>query len=504
MIALHLLEHTTQVVVAKKKKEKLVITDFFYLNSGYLDDFLQCDVSQLTEMFRQLDAEIKNVHSEQVYIVIPDSAFQRIDCFDYSDNINVYQDEIPNLSDCYYTQPIELKRTTKHKQTSCFITKDKIDTLCKAAEVQNIRIYSIEAASFAMLRVLGKWKNEVILLNAAKKHSYISSYSIMAGMYTTILPDDLMSDVNSDPDAINNVLEQIFITTEYTNKTTFGNNNPNVPTYIITENSSIHRLPVLAERKGKVEVPEVLKEITADELAEYMAPVGTIMQLMPVDTGSSALMLHSSNVMPQDKLSSNKFKHFKETLKKVCKYTVVAAGLISLVEVGGIAYLSMDNIPQDLEASYNEAKLKMPELESIDSRITQCQSEDEHIPEALYALIAYKPQDLGFTQLAIGTKGSANKDASKANKAKEESSDDGDDAKDSKKKAKAQKKKAEKWISFDVRTPNPITIQEYVNTLNQFDIFDAVITEEISAESKKDSSYQSAKIHILKGNIANE
>ena len=146
----------------------------------------------------------------------------------------------------------------------------------------------------------------------------------------------------------------------------------------------------------------------------------------------------------------------------------------------------------------------MPELEAADSRITQCQQEDEHIPEALYALISNKPQDLGFTSLTIGSKGSASKDASKASKAEKAQKENNSSEKQKKKNEKAKPAKPEKWISLDIRTPNPLTIQEYVNTLNQFEIFDNIVTEEISAESKKSTAYQSAKIHILKGNVGNE
>lgn len=193
----------------------------------------------------------------------------------------------------------------------------------------------------------------------------------------------------------------------------------------------------------------------------------------------------------------------RKTFKKLCKYTSVAAAILIIAETAGIFYFSSNTIPRDLEENYNEAKAKMPELETADNRIAQCQQEDEHISEALYALVSNKPQDLGFTSLTIGSKGSASKDASKmskAEKAKKENQNN-DSEKQKKKKEKA---KPEKWISLDIRTPNPLTIQEYVNTLNQFEIFDNIITEEISAESKKSTAYQSAKIHILKGNVGNE
>lgn len=504
MIAVHLLPYTTQVVVAKKKKDMLVILDYFYLRNSYLDDFTQCDVSQLAEMFREINNECKDVRSEQVYIVIPDSVFQRIDCFDYVDNISAYESEISNLSDCYYAQPIELKRTTKHKQTSCFIRKDIIDTLCQAAEIQNIKLYCIEAASIAMLRVLDKWKSEVMILNASHKYSYISSYSVMAGLYTTVLSDDLAENVDTDPESVNEALNAIFTTVEFTNKKTFANNNPSVPTYVIAENENICRLSVLSERRATVNVPACLKEIDNAILSEYMAPVGALMQVLSLDTGSNALTLHSSNVLPSEKLSSNKFEHFKETFKKLCKYTSVAAVILIIAEAAGIFYFSSNTIPQDLEENYNEAKAKMPELEAADSRITQCQQEDEHIPEALYALISNKPQDLGFTSLTIGSKGSANKDASKVSKAEKSQKENNSSEKQKKKNEKAKPAKPEKWISLDIRTPNPLTIQEYVNTLNQFEIFDNIVTEEISAESKKSTAYQSAKIHILKGNVGNE
>ena len=502
MIAVHLLPYSIQVVVAKKRKDSLVILDYFSLRKSYLEDFIQCDVSQLAEMFREISSECKNVRSEQVYIVIPDSVFQRIDCFDYADNISAYRGEISNLEDCYCASPIELKRNTKHKQTCCFIRKDMVNTLCQAAEVQNIRLYCIEAASIAMLRALGKWKSEVMILNASSKYSYISSYSIMAGLYTTVISDDLSECVDTAPDSVNDSLKAIFTSVEFINKKTFANNNPNVTTYVIAENDNIRKLPVLAERSAIVNVPSCLKEINAKVLSEYMAPLGALMQVLSIDTGSNALILHSSNVMPPDRLSSNKFEHFKDSLKKVCRYTIVAASILCLAEAGSIFYFSSNTIPQELEENYNEAKSKMPELEVADSRISQCQQEDEHIPEALYALIAEKPQDLGFTALTIGAKGSANKDASKASKQEKESNKKSSDDKEKKKSNK--KNAAEKWISLDIRTPNPLIIQEYVNSLNQIDIFENIITEEISAESKKNTAYQSAKIHILKGNVGNE
>lgn len=502
MIAVHLLPYSTQVAMARKKKDILVFSDYFYLRNSYLEDLIHCDVSQLAEMFREISNECKNVRSEQVYIVLPDSVFQRIDCFDYVDNISAYQREISNFDDCYYAQPIELKRTTKHKQTSCFIRKDMIDTLCHAAEIQNIKLYCIEAASFAMLRVLGKWKNEVMILNASSKHSYISSYSVMAGLYTTVLSDNLSEYVDTAPDSVNDSLKAILTTVEFTNKKTFANNNPNVATYVIAENDNICKLPVLAERIATVSVPACLKGIDNAMISEYMAPVGALMQVLSIDTGSNALILHSSNVMPSDKLSSNKFEHLKDSLKKACRFTIAAASILCLAEFGSILYFSSNTIPQELEENYNEAQSRMSELEAADSRITQCQQEDEHLAEALYALVSQKPQDLGFTGLTIGSKGSANKDASQADKKAKDSQNKGN-AKDKEKK-KSNTNKTEKWISLDVRTANPLTIQDYVNTLNQFDIFDNIITEEISAESKKNTAYQSAKIHISKGHVGDE
>lgn len=492
MIAVHLLEHATQVVIAKKKKDKLFIEDGFYLRGIYLDDFLHCDISQMTEMFRELGESCHNVRSEQVYIVLPDSAFVHINCFDYTDNINDYREVISNLDECYYAKPIELKRTTKHKETVCFIKKELINVLCQAAELQKIKLYAIEAASFAVLRAAGRWKSEVMILSASRTGAYISSYSILAGMYTTILPNDLSrQNVINAPETVSEQLQQIFITAEYVNKATFGNNNPNVATYVISDGSEITNLEVLKERKAAIQIPECIKNISAQEFSEYMAAVGSLMQVFSIETGSAALILHPANVMPQERLLNNKHEHFKAMLKKVCLYSSVTAALVCAIEICAIVYFSMVSIPESLEESYTEAQAKMPELQVLSARLQQCREEDEHIPEAIYALVSTKPAELGFTELAIGTKGAASRDAAKANK----------EADKKKAKKENQKKKTEKWITFEAKTTNPLVIQDYVNTLNQYEIFESVITEEIASESKKDNMFKSAKVYILKGDV---
>lgn len=492
MIAVHLLEYATQVAIAKKKKDSLVIEDGFYLRGIYLNDFLNCDISQMTEMFRELGEHCKNVRSEQVYLVLPDSVFARIDCFDYTENMEDYHEEISNMDECCYAKPIELKRTTKHKETVCFIRKELINTICKAAELQKVKLYAIEAASFAVLRAVGRWKNEVMILYAAQSGSYISSYSVLAGLYTTILPENLSSgNIINNHEYVSEALKQIFITAEYTNKATFGNNNPNVPTYIISDSPEIKSLEVIKERKADIQVPSCLKNISVQELDEYMASVGTLMQVLTIDTGTPALMLHDTNVMPQEQLNNNKHEHFKAIVKKMCLYSVIAAVVICLMEICAIVYFSMVHIPAELEQSYTEAQTKMPEMQALSDKIKQCRAEDEHIPEALYALVSTKPDNLGFTELSIGRKGSASRDATKAAKEKNTKKSGTSD----------KKKKVEKWITFEAKTTDPLIIQEYINTLNQYDIFESVITEEIASENKKNNIFKSAKVYILKGDI---
>ena len=175
MIAITIFEDTTQIVVAKKKKDKLEIKNLISFKPMY-DAYINKNIDTLTNYFMEIAALVKD---KEAYIVLPDDKFS-LDYYYYPANSEKEADidkflkaNAVDTEKCYYSLPFSLKSNTFSFKTVYTIEKEYIDAVLEAAKSADFLIKSIEPMSFCAVRYKNTPKNEAYIFQLYKNSASV-------------------------------------------------------------------------------------------------------------------------------------------------------------------------------------------------------------------------------------------------------------------------------------------------------------------------------------------
>lgn len=480
MISIYLSSDRTQMLKAKIKKDKLELICGEYLTVSYLDDIRRCDVNQIIEMFLEIKA-VMSTKSEEVYLVLPDHLFARIDCLDFVSPERMTEDieKSTNLSqeDICISYPIEVKNSLTHKKTVCIMAREMVEVIVAAAKETDITLVSIEPASIAYLRSIGEWTKEKFIFMNYGETSSIISYSPVAGLYSYVLTQNISQKaVAENPEKVNQAINEILLKSDSINQATFGMANPGViDVHMLVRLPEIYKnLPSLENRQvDQSRLPDFVDHDIQDDQAEWSIAAGALLQDLPLETYVGAyerMHFATANVMPNEARMRNRFEQMRKTMKKYSRRILAIAFIVLIVELLAIIYYSMEQIPDNIQQEYSHAQKELVKIEKELKIIEQSRKENQHPMTALNALISQKPQNLGFTMIEIGDKNTTSeKDSSKV-----------------------------KWVTFTAKTIDPMLFQDYTTQLSEQPVFKSVSLNQISSDS---SDVKSARVTISKGKV---
>lgn len=479
MIAVYLSPDRTQILRAKFKKSKLTASAAAIL-PPYVEAVESCDVHQLSELFYEIKK--KTAANEELYFVLPDHLFVRIDCFNYFTKDRLHEEIEKSikmkLEDVYVSFPITVQTGTIHKKTACILEKNIIETLAHAAKEAGFSLASIEPASMAYLRGIGDWAKEKIVLFLYEKEANLLSYSPISGYYTYTLDEDISPEaLQEDEETVNQLVREILIKTDDINQGTFGIANPDIiEIHLVTESAEQYAsLQAISGRMKKFGGFSADTDLELHEQEEWAVPVGALFQCLdPIDSGiydSAADFMHisSASVLPETFRKQSRFEQLKKAAKKYSRWAIVIGGLLLIAELGAILYYSSIEIPDSLQKEYTHAQKSLDSVKNELKIIEQYKKEEQHPLEALTKLIANKPKDLGFTSIQIGEKNTGNKNQKMP------------------------------WVTFTVKTSDPVVLQTFTEKLSEEKLFEGVRINQISSDK---NNVKSANISLKKGKVA--
>jgi hypothetical protein len=467
LLSVYLTRERTQLLRGKSKKNKsLTITSATELNFGLNSDF--------ADVFEQV-ADKASAY-EDVYIVLPDTEFDLIDCISVAvstDEINAAIEEKTGLScdNLYIVQPVEATPGELRKKTVYAIKKSLIDELTAAAEAAGIIIVSIEPASIAFLRSLQSWNKESILLEMFKKEAAIVSYSPIGGIFKmsmeSLSENSLLNLHEKSEDEIAASIAQY----DFTAQQTFEFINEDVPFNVLTENKQVLEIKPLKKRLAKrARFPAFIKsDIPSESQCDWLIAAGALIEKNSIQsefyaTLPASVNLSSANLLPDEQQREAKLRSWKQSAERMCKILILVMSLISIIEIMGIWVYGGAEIPPVLQKDYDAAYADEKKINAEIAAIKKAKQEHVYPMEAFKGLVKNRPDGCHFGALEVGSKNGRSDDI---------------------------------WIKLTAEAKEALVLQDYIAALRNDMMFSNVNITKINGDTG--SGYKTAEITVGKG-----
>lgn len=484
MIGVYLNPLDTQIVQAKLKRNNRLKVETCAVFESYWESLNLGDVNYLIAMFSRIKQSVHSLY-EEFYVVLPDSIFLLIDCMDVhgddeEERIAAIETRLGRKCDEFYTSfPLSLQGSTRHKETSIVIDRRIIDALIAAAQATHITLISVEPASMAYLRSTMQWRKEYYLLESFANEASLIAFSPIAGMFRLSVPELALSSCDTDDaEAWNRAVISVLSRCDAIANLTFGINNTDTAVTLFADGEASTVIRQITEQLHRAAEQAGFPEFVDSELdksaqQKFSIPLGGLMQALNSDdiylyaTVPDKLQVHSANVLPQHVRMESHLEQVKRVTKKYSKVLCgVLSGCIAL-QIAGILYFNSIVIPDALQSDYDQAQSQMESVKRETELIKLAKLEHQYPIEALVGLVGSKPQNLGFSSVEIGRKGTT-----------------------------TSKEQDKKWISFVAKSNDPMVFRDYATQLGDNSLFRGVTISQISTET---SGLKSATVFIGKG-----
>lgn len=477
----------TQVIRCNQKRNKKLEVVLSEKVPSYLDAFEAANVDQLIDMFLDIK-ELTSTFAEEIFIALPDYLFIAVNCYTrkktlddnalnkqmneiFKDQLRVAENEI------YYSMPLVCTNALEVKKTIYAIYKNSIDALVEAASYADVALASVEAASYAYLRSLHQWDEEQYVLEIFKDKASMVSYSQVAGMFKYDcdgISEKACMDLSKED--FDKEIERILTKNDMSAKDTFVVFNANIPVRVLSEKDAFRKSNAFENRiKPKDLFPaDIITDLPEEEQFEWMVPLGALL-LSCEETDSAMYEPHpnylsvaSANILPNNIRKNSRYHRYRNLAKKYMKILIVLLLVLSAIEIGLTFYFNSFKISESLQSDYDRATVEYDQVKNEMDIINTAKSEDQEVLDALEALLAQKPVNVGFSEIEIGDK---------------------DTSKD----------KDKKWMRFTIKTPDPLAIRDYTSALSQDTRLDMVNIEQIATDNG--SNMKAATVNVTKRKV---
>lgn len=458
----------TQIVIGKQRKQQLKIQSCKIIQHNYLkylEDINQNTAVDLEGFFEDVKS-ISQKKQDEIYLVLPDYMFSMVNCFASTTPEQTRDEIFSRLSvtgeQIEYSVPITTSpEPQKPYVTACVISSEITEALIEAANATKSHLVSIEPASLAFLRTKSMYNQEELALFVFKEKATFIAYSQLGGLFKVDNNDLSIKNIANIPheEAEQTILEAIY-EFEMTAKTTFEYLNHDIKYTIFAGADVINTFQALSSRNSTQKfLPENIVDascIPLDEQQNWLCVTGTLMQFIDFSAEQfdefidSYEQVSSGNVLPELIQNQAKKYHRIQQMYKLGKAAIITMCLISLMEIIAICFFSMTEIPDGLENDYESAKETITKIESELNILNLERQEDQQPLEAYNAVMATRPQEIGFVRFEVGNDGKIN---------------------------------SREWVKIKMLAPDPLKFQNYVNELSNNELFNSVAIPQITTDN---------------------
>lgn len=449
--------------------------DIFDSDNDDKETYKSSKAELINMLFEDL-RDIVAVDYEEIYIVLPDLLFNLVDCFDYTNEEEIYntirERTGMDINDLYISMPLDTQPSLPAKKTIYAIEKKYIDLFIRASEESNITLTSIEPASMSFIRCLANWSLDQPIVEMFPKQATIVSYSPVGGMFKTDaanLSQEHLATYTSLEEADNEV-KSAYAQNNFAASKTFRAMRPDAEYIVLSEYIPILQIPAIKENlpKETMKFPDFIdSKLNISEQIHWMSVVGTLLQEYKreealYDNAPSFLQITTANLLPAEAQTMARHKQWKQITTKVCRMAILILSIILIAEFAGICYFNSIKIPDVLQSDYNQAKNNNELLEKEMQIIKEAKINDQKVLEGFSSLLKVKPDGAGFINVTIG-------------------------------KIDLKSKKNDKWIQLNVVAKDQMIFQDFQSALMENKDFSGVIINSINADHNK---IQTANITI--------
>lgn len=464
MIGVFLRPDLTQIVIAGNKKKKLHITDCKVIRQNYLAALANEDMAAVEEweyFFRDIQSVTKR-KKDEIFLVLPDYVFSMVDCF-YSNGTEQTEEIIrqrtgAEFNESYYSTPfITTPELQKPLESAAVIGRNIVDNIIEAADNVKAHLASIEPASVAFFRSQCKYNQEQLMLFAFADKATFAAFSHNGGVFKMDNNDLAVSELAAMPaEEAEAAIRDAMCAFELAAEKTFEYLNQNLP-YIIVGDDGITKYDAIKTRSQKdCQLHPLIVENPVVPDSGFACAAGTLLQNTDFhnealqDDVEDYVQVLSGNVLPleaQDK--SKKFYHL-EMFFKLSRIAAAVMAAISVAELVVIMLFSAVSIPDGLQEDYASGQETITQIEK-ELSIIEAQKKEDQMPLAVYsAVMAVRPQEIGYTSFEVGSD-------SKVNNAE--------------------------WVKIKMVAADPLKFQSYINDLSGIEMFSSVAIPQMTTDN---------------------
>lgn len=424
MISLYLRPDKTQMVYAEVKKKRVIDVKMVKELSEAYSSFSLADeniaIQKLRKMFRTV-AQTTKSRFEEVYVLLPDTMFSYISCFDPSSEAvlktRIMQEmNVESLNDYFIAEPMEIKAPFPKPQKSVFVLKKNIvEMLAKAAQAEEFSLVSVEPFSTAFIRGNQTWDNDYAMVEIFPDKSCIVTFSAVGGIFRTDAPHMDERTLASDVIKGETLMVKNYATVKMIATKHFSSVSPDLKMILFTDNAHLHHMSFVRNNlyERKIKIPDFVNApIRGSDAYKWLAGIGTFLQNFDEDTvypdKNSSIVIGSSNLLPLNLQANARASYWTKMARKTLTGMAGILTTMLVAESAATLYFGSIQIEPNLQAEANRAKTDVAQLEIALNSIQKAKEEDPEVVKAYDFLLKTRPKNCNFTHLKLGNKSGGN------------------------------------------------------------------------------------------------
>lgn len=420
MISLYLRPDKTQMVYAEVKKKRVIdvrlTKELPEAYSGFILADENVGIQKLRKMFRSVGQATKS-RFEEVYVLLPDTMFSYISCFDPSSEAvlqtRIMQEmNVESLKDYFIVQPMEIKAPFPKPQKSIFVLKKKyVEMLAKAAQAENFSLVSVEPFSTAFIRGNQVWDTDYAMVEIFPDKSCIVTYSAVGGIFRTDAPHIDEKTLASDVIAGETLMVKNYAAVKMIAKKHFSSVSPDLKMILFTDNLQLHNMSFVKNNRyeRKIKLPDFVNAtIRGSDVYKWLAGIGTFLQGFDDDMvypdKNASIVIGSSNLLPANLQANARASYWTKMAKKTLTGMTAILTTVVVAETAAMMYFGSIKVDPSLQSEANRAKTDIAQIEIALNSIQKAKAEDPEVVKAYECLMKSRPKTCNFAKIKLGNR----------------------------------------------------------------------------------------------------
>lgn len=420
MISLYLRPDKTQLVYAEVKKKKVIDVDMTKeLPEAYSSFFMDDDslaLQKLRKLFKNV-AHTTHKKFEEVYVLLPDTLFSYVSCFDSSHeavlNNRIMQEmNIDSLNDYFIINPLEIKAPFPQPQKTIFVLRKKIvELLAKAAHLEMFSLVSVEPFSTAFIRGNQVWNMDYSIVEIFPDEATIVSFSPIGGIIRSDAPHMDARTLSRDIVQGETIFTKAYSLMKVTASRHFSSISPDLKMILFTEDDAIRNMSFVQHNiyTEQFSLPYCVNAaIRSRDLPKWLGLLGTFLQIFDEDVvypdKNAGIVIHNSNLLPPDLQANARARHWTKMARKTLLGLTAVLSVVVLCEFAAMMYFGSVKVDPILQEDAATAKSNMAMIDGELASIKLAKEENPEIVKAYDLLMKSRPKACNFRHITMGSK----------------------------------------------------------------------------------------------------